>query len=138
MSTPFLGEVFERVEFERVLVFKFFTVFSLFEYALKRAGFANTRGRNKDVFPDWSSFAKSVEEVFDHDATPDLTEAVKYMLEKPVKRQVLRNDSLSFAPRRRPEDISDIEWLSLLIRGVRNNLFHGGKFRYHPERDNNL
>lgn len=138
MSTPFLDEVYERVNFERELVFKFFTVFSFFEYALKRAGFAKTRGTNNDVIPNWSKFANSIEEVFVPDATPVLAKAVNYMLDEPVKRQVLRNSSLSFASRRRPANKGDTEWLSLLIRGVRNNLFHGGKFRYHPERDNEL
>jgi len=138
MSTPFLDEVYNRVNFERYLVYKFFTVFSLFEYALKRAGFAYIRGVNGDVFPDWSSFSKSIEEDFVPNATPELAEAVNYMLEEPVMRQVLRDDSLSFMQRQRPGNIGDTEWFSFLIRGVRNNLFHGGKFRYHPERDNQL
>jgi hypothetical protein len=29
-------------------------------------------------------------------------------------------------------------WLSVLIRGVRNNLFHGGKIRYDRPRDTEL
>ncbi|MBC8507200.1 MAG: hypothetical protein H8D34_20235 [Chloroflexi bacterium] len=138
MSTPFIDEVYERVDFERDLVFKFFTVFSLFEYALKRAEFARATGNNNDVKPDWDRFAHDIEQDFNPQASPELANAVNYLLSFPVKRQVLRNDSLSFVPRRRPPNLRDTEWLSLIIRGIRNNLFHGGKFRYHPERDNEL
>jgi hypothetical protein len=53
-------------------------------------------------------------------------------------RDKFREKQLQFFPRARPEDESDIVWLSMLIRGVRNNLFHGAKFRYDPGRDSEL
>lgn len=137
MNTPFLDKVFLQVDFDRELVFKFFTVFSLFEYALKNAGFCDP-GRQNDVQPDWNGFARTIEQQFDPNASPELSSAVRYMLNRPVMRQVIRNSSLVFLPRTRPGGIGDVEWLSILIRGVRNNLFHGGKFRYDRPRDPEL
>ena len=137
MSTPFIDEVYERVDFKRDLVFKFFTVFSLFEYALKRAGFARI-GRFNNVEPNWSDFVNLIENRFTPNFPKKLEDAVTYMLNDPVRTQVLKNGSLDFESPVRRQNQSDIEWLSFLIRGVRNNLFHGAKFRYQPERDNEL
>lgn len=137
MNTPFLDKAFHQVDFDRELVFKFFTVFSLFEYALKNAGFCDL-GRHNEAQPDWPRFARSIEPQFNPNASPELSSAVSYMLNRPVMRQVIRNNSLVFLHRTRPRGIGDVEWLSILIRGVRNNLFHGGKFRYDRPRDTEL
>lgn len=131
MSTPFLDSVYEQVDFDRELVFKFFIVFSLFEYALKRARFRNESG---DVMPDWEKFAREIENRFDRQASPEIEEAVDYLLNKPPKRQVV-NGTLIWQERTRPTGKTDYEWLSLIIRAVRNNLFHGGKFIYERPRD---
>jgi len=137
MSTPFLDNVYLRVDFDRELVFKFFTVFSLFEYALKNAGFC-IPGRRNGAQPDWEDFAQRIRQQFNPNTTPELSAAVNYMLNRPVLKQVIRNNSLTFVQRKRPQHLSDVEWLSVLIRGVRNNLFHGGKFRYDRPRDPKL
>jgi len=147
MNTPFLNSVYEQVDFDRELVFKFFTVFSLFEYALKKAGFC-TAGRSGEAQPDWKGFADSISAQFENQirpqATPELVAAIDYMVNRPVMRQALYQGSVIFTNRNRPKDrkgddiISDTEWISILIRGVRNNLFHGGKFRYDRPRDTDL
>lgn len=137
MSTPFLDTIYHQVDFDRELVFKFFTIFSLFEYALKRAGFCTT-GRSGEAQPDWEDFAKKIHPLFNPQVSPELTIAVNYMLTRPVRKQILRNNSLVFTSRCRPQNKNDTVWLSILIRGVRNNLFHGGKFRYDRPRDPDL
>ena len=137
MSTPFLDEVYARVDFDRELVFKFFTVFSLFEYALKRAGFARTGGSN-EAQPDWDRFAISIHSRFNQNQTPELAVAVQYMLDRPVMKQVVEDRIIGFEPRARRPNQNDCVWLSVLIRGVRNNLVHGGKFRYDRPRDPDL
>ena len=137
MNTPFLDEVYEKVDFDRELVYKFFTVFSLFEYALKRAGFL-VPGQRNEAKPDWERFAREIEDSFDPNSTEELSSAVSYMLGRPVMKQIKREDSIIFIRRIRPHAMGEIIWLSILIRGVRNNLFHGGKFLYERPRDTEL
>lgn len=137
MNTPFLDEVYTRVDFDRDLVFKFFTIFSLFEYALKQSGFCSV-GRSSESQPDWERFANEIHPQFAALTTPALITAVKYMVIQPVMKQVVQHNSLVFIQRQRPQNMNDTVWLSVLIRGVRNNLFHGGKFRYARPRDPEL
>ena len=134
MNTPFLDEVYEQVVFDRELVFKFFTVFSLFEYALKRADFC-TKGRNGEAQPNWNRFAKVIHPKFNPTLNAELVDAVNYMTVFPVKQEVGEDDSLVFNIRKKPQNINETVWLSVLVRGVRNNLFHGGKFRFDEKRD---
>jgi hypothetical protein len=133
MSPQLLEETFLRIDFDRELTFKFFVVFSLFEHAIKKAGFRNI-GKNDSVEPDWDSFSRSINGQFNPNLNPELSNAVNYLLDNPTKKQVFRNNHLTFIQTKRPK-ISDTEWLSLLIRRVRNNLFHGGKVNYDRHRD---
>jgi hypothetical protein len=137
MKTPFLDEVYGQVIFDRELVFKFFTVFSLFEYALKRTGFCSV-GRNGEAKADWKAFAEAIHPNFKPMPGSELAEAVKYMTVYPVMLEVRANSGLVFTQRTRQPDINDTGWLSILVRGVRNNLFHGGKFRFDEKRDPDL
>ena len=134
MNTPFLDEVYARVDFDRDLVFKFFTVFSLFEYALKNTKYR--KGNNERVDADWDLFAKEIHDRFDSSSTTELQEAVNYLLAHPTKKQILRDNSLLFV------DSGSVThrtiWLAKLINRTRNNLFHGGKFRYERPRDPEL
>ena len=137
MNTQFLDEVYERVDFDRDLVFKFFTVFSLFEYALKNAGFFFER-RGGEAQPDWEGFAYAIHNQFNSQVTPELATAVGYMLSRPVQKQISQKNTLIFVRRIRPPTMNDTVWLSVIIRGVRNNLFYGAKFRYDRPRDTEL
>ncbi len=137
MNMPLLDKVYLQVDFDRDLVFKFFTIFSIFEYALKKAGFCIS-GRSGEAQPDWKGFANSIQPHFNSQSKPSLFTAVSYLLNRPVMKQVIRNNSLFFIQRRRPSNMNDTTWLSVLIRGVRNNLFHGGKYRYDRPRDPEL
>jgi hypothetical protein len=134
MNTPFLDEVYARVDFDRELVFKFFTVFSLFEYALKNTKFR--KGNEEKVEADWELFAKEIHDQFDPSITPELQEAVNYLLAHPTKKQILRGQNLLFVE----SGIVHHQtiWLAMLINRTRNNLFHGGKFRYDRPRDPDL
>lgn len=134
MSPQILEEAFNRADFDRELAFKFFVIFSMFEHALKEAGFRHV-GRNGDVHPDWDVFARSINDGFDANNPPELKAAIEYFLNHPPKKQVFRDSRLEFEETDRIEGISDTEWLSLLIRRVRNNLFHGGKVNYDRHRD---
>ena len=50
----------------------------------------------------------------------------------PPKRQIVREDgSLTWEDLKR-ENVTAIRWLLKIVRRVRNNLFHGGKYPYTP------
>jgi hypothetical protein len=137
MNTHFLDAAFNRVEFDRDLVFKFFVVFSLFEYALKEGGFC-TRGRQGEAQANWEGFANNIHSHFSALNHPDLVTAIDYMLNFPVMQQFPDNNNLSFRSVTRRRNINETVWLSVLIRGVRSNLFHGGKWEFDPTRDPKL
>ncbi len=132
--TPFLDSVYSKIEFDgdRELVFKFFVVFSLFEYALKKANFCEMDGRN-NLQVKWDSFVENIRSKFNPD---EVQNSVSYFKENPPRKQVLSNNHLDFEDT--PEETDTLKSLSILIRRVRNNLFHGGKFRYEPSRDTKL
>lgn len=137
MNTPFLDEVYNRVDFDRELVFKFFTVFSLFEYALKNTQYKHLR--NGMVEANWELFVNNIPS-FHIIPRSELEEAVNYLINHPPKKQILdANNHLTFENNViRPNGLPDLVWLSRLIRRIRNNLFHGGKFRYDRPRDPEL
>jgi hypothetical protein len=137
MNTPFLDQIYAQVDFDRELVFKFFTVFTLFEYALKNSGFS-FEGRSGEAQPNWEGFAYAIHSKFNDQVSPELADAASYMLKQPVKKQVLNKNTPVFIKRVRPPTMNETVWLSVLVRGVRNNLFHGGKIRYDRPRDTEL
>lgn len=134
MSPQILEDAFNRADFDRELAFKFFVLFSMFEHALKNTQF-KTVSQNGTVEPNWDAFAQAIDGQFNANASPELNTAVNYFINHPVKKQVFRNNQLTFSQTPRPQNITDTEWLSLLIRRVRNNLFHGGKVNYDRPRD---
>ena len=137
MNTPFLDEVYEKVDFDRELVFKFFTVFSLFEWALKQIEEFRSFHNGK-LEANWKAFAENIHSRFEQDLEQDnIRGSVEYLLNTQPKKQTLINGFLDYKETERDEP-NDTVWLSKLIRRVRNNLFHGGKFGYRPERDTPL
>lgn len=101
-----------------------FKKFARIEYALKAAGFHKGDGPAE---PNWNKFASSVIGVLEND--PTIAVAIKYMSEKPPKKQVIRDNRLSWE--RPTPNTSKTHEILLCVRRVRNNLFHGGKFNGH-------
>lgn len=127
MRTPFLNRIYRQVDFDRKLIFKFFTVFSLFEYALKKTQYK--RSNNGKVEATWDDFARDISPQFHPRRGSRLESSVNYLMTNPTAKQILdANNQLSFEYSVvRPTSITnDVIWLSLVIRRVRNNLFHGG------------
>jgi hypothetical protein len=123
---------FERLKINRDLLLEFFLVFAKFEYALKNSDFAKPGHRNEETAPsaepDWGRFALSIHNLFDRTQTSDLAQACEYMLINPPLRQVLVNGRLGWEGGGLTPSLTDTERLLVLVRRVRNNLFHGGKF----------
>ena len=116
-------------------MFNFFISFAKFEFALKTSGFAI--GGLNQVKPDWDSYANSIKDIFNKNKSQKLFEAVDYFLLNPPWKQVLMSDgSLAWNSIAPNDNKSEIEKVILLIRRVRNNLFHGGKFSNQVFEDN--
>lgn len=115
----------ERTTINRDLVLEFFLVLSRLEFALKVTGFAS--GSETDVKPNWEGFAKEIRESFNKEESPQVEEACNYYLDIPPQKQVLHDGALSWSSAL-PSNTTDIEKLLILVRRVRNNLFHGGKY----------
>lgn len=124
------------------LLFDFFLTFSRFEYALKASDFfqqLNTKSnkcyRPSDAKPDSDRFASSLREAFRANKNDELQQACEYILDSPPWRQVIINDAVAWETPIRPKHESDIEFLLRMVRCVRNNLFHGGKYNLEVHED---
>jgi hypothetical protein len=111
------------------LVFRFFFVFSRFEYALKRAGFFK-RDR-KPAEADWKTFGKHLDDLLAATTEAKFKRAYLYLVEgEPLKRQVVAgsNNALRWEAACKGCGESEGEYLLRLVCTVRNTLFHGGKY----------
>jgi hypothetical protein len=114
------------------LVLNFFLVLSRMEFALKFAGFAS--GDEKSVTPDWDDFASKIQDKFNSQNNEKLSNAMEYYLDYPPQKQVLINDKLDWVDAI-PQKNSEIERALILVRRVRNNLFHGGKYNQQEHKE---
>lgn len=106
------------------LVYEFFFVFSRFEHALSVTNYL-TEGK-AGVSADWNKFARAMNDVFRSTLSPEVKKAIRYYENAPPKKQVVDFDSLTWKDVV-PRTDFQLEKLLLLIRRVRNNLFHGEK-----------
>ncbi len=118
------------------LVTEFFFVFSRFEYALKRAGYFKP---NRDGYaePNWPAFAEMIKPIYRRDENSSLDNAIGYLLSRPPQRQMVEKDKaenkvIRWRKLKRRKNQNEIGWLLVIVRTVRNNLFHGGKYPYTP------
>lgn len=108
----------------------FFKKFACCEFALKDGGFHDKH--ETDAKSDWKSFARTIEhslskEELEKPELEELRQAVEYILEHPPKKQVIEDNKLKFRDAK-PSTNSRTDLILILVRRVRNNLFHGGKF----------
>jgi hypothetical protein len=112
------------------LVLKFFVTFSRFECALKRAHFVKGDG-NGNASPCWNGFADKVDGRLVAITDKDFIEARSYLLNAPpCKQKVDEAEPMGWKwmPNNPQGAESDERYLLRLVRDVRNNLFHGGKY----------
>jgi hypothetical protein len=107
-------------------VFEFFFVFSRFEYALLNTGYIAER--KGGAFADWDRFARDHDQIFISDQIEQLQKAVRYYEEHPPMKQVVESGMLTVREAI-PQDKERLVRLLILVRRVRNNLFHGEKFK---------
>lgn len=109
------------------IVHRFFIVFSRFEFAMK-ASIIYARQVGNYVEPNWDVFTNAIEANFNPAKNQEIQDAVEYILQNPPKKQSLENGAILWRERMFANNISDLKKLSLHIRDIRNNLFHGSKF----------
>ncbi len=114
------------------LIIEFFITFSRFECALKASNFTN--GNNDRVTANWDTFVGTIT-TFNENKTTELKNAVDYLIQNPPRIQCIDSNGLLGWRNRNFQNEPQINKLSLSIRDVRNNLFHGGKFNGHYEED---
>lgn len=117
---------FDRLKLEPQLACEFLGVFARFEFALKVGGFAE--GDVNSVSPKWDGFARAIDGQFDPANSVELNEAVEYLLNRAPRKQVLINDHVDWRDAAPDANLTRAERVLLMVRRVRNNLFHGGKF----------
>ncbi len=108
------------------LVVEFMAVFSRFEYALKSTDFAD--GGPARVDPAWDRFANHIHEQLIAANDKSLNKARIYLLEEPPRKQVLIDGELKFSDQTIDTNQCSTQQLLKMVRTIRNNLFHGGKY----------
>lgn len=116
------------------LALKFFAVFSRFEYALKVIPRFRRPG-DGEAKADWLAFAAEVAPHFVPNKDPATSAAFTSLADANLRYFAVVDGEAKWRAFPVPEGISDAEKAIRLIRQVRNNLFHGGK--YAPDPDSN-
>lgn len=110
---------------------EFFFTFARFESALKIIGLYEVKP-NRTIEPFWNKFARDIADLFLHPPNAEFDEAVNYIENNPPKSQIEIEENghkrIAWAAIPVPENPKSDKILTS-VRRVRNNLFHGGKFR---------
>ena len=119
-------------EEDRKRLFGFLALFARWECALKSTGYARP-GHFQHALADWDRFATDHEGAVAALADAEFVAARTFLLASPPKQQVLNNGTVEWRDNPRRPNESDSSYLFRVVRDVRNNLFHGGKFVTGPE-----
>jgi len=115
----------QAVRVDRELLLEFFLTFARAEFALKNSGFVT--GGEDSALPHWDKFANTIKDQFKKNKTKELEAAVDYIMLNPPMKQVLRDGSLMWEANLPNDGMPETQVLFVLVRRIRNNLFHGGK-----------
>lgn len=105
----------------RPLVFDFFFWFSRFESALKENGWLQSKAVGAPARPDWHGF------ILAYAGNYSPSSAAEQLLAANPLREVVSEHGLAFKEVEFPDAAPRLEHVAVLLRTVRNNLFHGGK-----------
>ena len=138
---PMINSAVSKLTVAPNLAIEFLAMFSRLEYALK----VTTKfrmPRNGEAKANWEAFVTEVEPLFDHKANNSLSEAFNYLTGQPLKFLGTQDGVLDWYEFKVPSNSSDAEKVIRVIKQVRHNLFHGGKFAHDShatkERDTQL
>jgi hypothetical protein len=77
---------------------------------------------------DWNAYAKENEAALAAFSEPPFLESKSYLLEDPPEHLDLVDGTIRWMPHPQRRTESDSQYLLRVVRDVRNNLFHGGKY----------
>jgi hypothetical protein len=121
-----MEDVFRHLHIPPELACQFLAVFSRMEYALKSTRYAI--GSEKKVDPAWDSFANEIDDAFLQIEDPEVVAARNYLLTRPPRKQTLAGNRITFTDQIIDANQKQTQQILLMVRTVRNNLFHGGKY----------
>ncbi|HOZ25707.1 MAG TPA: hypothetical protein PK080_00015 [Hyphomonadaceae bacterium] len=112
----------------RALACEFLAIFSRMEYALKATP-PYVAGDENRAEALWDRFANAIDAAFGAIPQDDAEfwEAVNFLLSYPPRKQVLRDGALTFKDQVIDTNQKQAQQTLLMVRTIRNNLFHGGK-----------
>ncbi|MBP6242362.1 MAG: hypothetical protein KA389_06085 [Hydromonas sp.] len=127
---------------DSLLAWEFFIFFARFEYSLKRKS-EYLMHKNADAKPNWDKYASDVNGDFISMESKELDDATTYFIETPPCKQITKDGELRWSdPQKWNRKEPKLIWLLGVVRTVRNNLFHGGKYPLvlvrEPSRDSEL
>ncbi|WP_322104035.1 hypothetical protein [Paraburkholderia sp. J41] len=123
--------IFPDVPLPEQLTYEFLGTFARSEYALKCSGFA--KGSRKSVEADWDKFGTAIAWHFSRVKAEAFRECVDYLLNQPPRKQVIRDGHIGWQESAPDANLPRSQQTLLMVRRVRNNLFHGAKI-WSPER----
>lgn len=111
-------------------VIEFILVFSRFEYALKRHGLVKDKNDFELNWDGWLNHVKEYEQEKrfkeQESQDPELHDATAYLNQNPPRKLVLSDQGLCWE-KDKTEGESYLRRLTILVKRVRNSLFHGEK-----------
>ncbi|HBP30920.1 MAG: hypothetical protein ACTIKR_11520 [Advenella sp.] len=121
---------FPHMPLPQGLTYEFLGTFARSEYALKCAGFA--RGNASTVEANWDEFSKAIDWHFRRVSDTELKDAVNFLLTDPPRKQILKEGSVIWKDSPPAKGLLKTQKTLLMVRRIRNNLFHGAKI-WSPE-----
>ena len=113
------------------LALEFLAAFSRLEYALKVTKFRCTgEGEAK---ANWTAFSAEIDTLFRPNRHTGLLEAFNYLTDEPPTILAVQNGMLDWYDFNVPASSSPSDKAIRIIKQVRHNLFHGGKFAQDPK-----
>lgn len=131
-TDPF--RLLDAIALDRELVFNFFAVFSRFEFALKRTT-GYLAGNERGAKANWSEYANAIRGRFSDVPSDEFSEAVAFLTASPPKKQIVADGVIRWRASVKDAGESEEAFVLRLVKTVRNNLFHGGKFPEGPIED---
>ena len=128
-----MNQPFPNFPLPQPLAYEFLGTFARCEYALKCSAFA--KGGNSSVEANWDAFAHSIDWHFRRIKNEEFQTAMKFLLAEPPRKQVLRNGRVDWKDSPPDKNLPKAQQVLLMIRRIRNNLFHGAKV-WSPEYGN--
>lgn len=118
--SKYLSHIEDFDEPLRAKCFEYFYWFSRFEFALKENNFARAAWHG-GAEVDWTKFVEEFADSYSYCA------AASDLIKKPPNRQVFQYGSCQWSPMDLSKQSTNLGKVVLIVRTIRNNLFHGGK-----------